>query len=151
VEDAVGGLPEVHGGFAPVAAVAEDAPPPDHASGFTPAVLGQARAERFTGRRIDLDLKDADIHNVLRLLADVGRVNIITADNVRGTVTIRMRNVPWDQALDVVLQSKKLGMVPRATSSGCAPGRPAEGARTGARAAQAADRPSSRWRPGSSR
>ncbi len=111
VEDAVGGLPEVHGGFAPVAAVAEDAPPPDHASGFTPAVLGQARAERFTGRRIDLDLKDADIHNVLRLLADVGRVNIITADNVRGTVTIRMRNVPWDQALDVVLQSKKLGMV----------------------------------------
>jgi len=111
VEDAVAGLPEVHGGFAPVAAVAEEAPAPDHASGFTPAVLGQARAERFTGRRIDLDLKDADIHNVLRLLADVGRVNIITADNVRGTVTIRMRNVPWDQALDVVLQSKKLGMV----------------------------------------
>ncbi len=110
VEDVVAGLPEVHGGFAPPPAVAEAAPP-DHASGFTPAVLGQARPERFTGRRIDLDLKDADIHNVLRLLADVGRVNIITADNVRGSVTIRMRNVPWDQALDVVLQSKKLGMV----------------------------------------
>ena len=66
---------------------------------------------RYTGRRIDLDLKDADIHNVLRLLADVGHVNIVTADDVTGTVTIRMRNVPWDQALDVVLQAKGLGMV----------------------------------------
>jgi type IV pilus assembly protein PilQ len=70
-----------------------------------------AQQRGFTGRRIDLDLKDADVHNVLRLLADVGQVNIVTADNVSGTVTIRMRNVPWDQALDVVLQSKGLGMV----------------------------------------
>jgi len=66
---------------------------------------------RYSGRRIDLDLKDADIHNILRLLADVGKVNIITADDVVGSVTIRMRNVPWDQALDVVLQAKGLGMV----------------------------------------
>jgi type IV pilus assembly protein PilQ len=65
----------------------------------------------YTGRRMDVDLNNADIHNVLRLLADVGQVNIVTADNVSGTVTIKMRNVPWDQALDVVLQSKGLGMV----------------------------------------
>lgn len=77
---------------------------------FTPAMAAQAEG-RFTGRRIDLDLKDADIHNVLRLLADVGRLNIITADNVSGRVTIRMKNVPWDQALEVVLQTKNLGMV----------------------------------------
>ncbi|MBX3225684.1 MAG: type IV pilus secretin PilQ [Labilithrix sp.] len=79
------------------------------AAGFTATLNGQARG--FTGRRIDLDLKDADIHNILRLLADVGRVNIVTADDVSGNVTIRMRNVPWDQALDVVLQAKGLGMV----------------------------------------
>jgi type IV pilus assembly protein PilQ len=66
---------------------------------------------RYTGRRIDLDLKDADIHNILRLLADVGHVNVVTADDVTGNVTIRMRNVPWDEALDVVLQAKGLGMV----------------------------------------
>ena len=65
----------------------------------------------YGGRRIDLDLKDADIHNVLRLLADVGQVNIVASDDVAGTVTIRMRNVPWDEALDVILQSKGLGMV----------------------------------------
>lgn len=79
-------------------------------AGFAAHVNAQA-AGRFTGRRIDLDLKDADIHNILRLLADVGRVNIITADDVSGNVTIKMRNVPWDQALDVVLQAKGLGMV----------------------------------------
>jgi type IV pilus assembly protein PilQ len=88
------------------------------AAGFTPAIAGQAEAAaaaggKYEGRRIDLDLKDADIHNVLRLLADVGRVNIVTADDVQGNVTIRMRNIPWDQALDVVLQSKNLGMVQR--------------------------------------
>lgn len=78
------------------------------------STLGQQRdqeARAYRGRRIDLDLKDADVHNVLRLLADVGRVNIVTADNVSGSVTIRMRNVPWDRALDVVLQAKSLGMV----------------------------------------
>jgi type IV pilus assembly protein PilQ len=79
-------------------------------AGFVGTVNAQA-AGKYTGRRIDLDLKDADIHNILRLLADVGHVNIVTADDVAGTVTIRMRNVPWDQALDVVLQAKGLGMV----------------------------------------
>jgi type IV pilus assembly protein PilQ len=79
-------------------------------AGFASSVNAQA-AGRYTGRRIDLDLKDADIHNILRLLADVGRVNIVTADDVSGNITIRMRNVPWDQALDVVLQAKGLGMV----------------------------------------
>ncbi|MEO8215398.1 MAG: type IV pilus secretin PilQ, partial [Myxococcales bacterium] len=66
---------------------------------------------RYTGRRIDLDFKGADIHNILRLLSDVGQVNIVTSDDVKGEVTIKMRNVPWDQALDVILRSKLLGQV----------------------------------------
>ncbi|HTV17783.1 MAG TPA: type IV pilus secretin PilQ [Polyangiaceae bacterium] len=82
----------------------------EEAAGFAGNLLGQAN-NGYTGRRIDLDLNNADVHNVLRLLADVGQVNIVTADNVSGSVTIKMRNVPWDQALDVVLQSKGLGMV----------------------------------------
>ncbi len=80
-------------------------------AGFTSGVNGQQAGRAYSGRRIDLDLKDADIHNILRLLADVGKVNIVTADDVSGNITIRMRNVPWDQALDVVLQAKGLGMV----------------------------------------
>ncbi len=70
-----------------------------------------APSKHFTGAHIDLDFKDADIHNILRLLADVGQVNIVTADDVKGSITIRMRDVPWDQALDVVLRAKGLGMV----------------------------------------
>jgi type IV pilus assembly protein PilQ len=109
VEAAVEGVAEVYDGYGSRGGLVEKTSAPAEASGFTPGTLAQQR--NFTGRRIDLDLKDADIHNVLRLLADVGQVNVITADNVSGTVTIRMRNVPWDQALDVVLQSKGLGMV----------------------------------------
>jgi type IV pilus assembly protein PilQ len=112
-------VPEVHAGY-DAKETLEQVSGPEEAKAFagTGSVLGQPR---FTGRRIDLDLKDADIHNVLRLLADVGRVNIITADNVSGSVTIRMRNVPWDQALDVVLQSKELGMVRRGNMIRVAP------------------------------
>jgi type IV pilus assembly protein PilQ len=93
---------------------------PAEAAAFAPNLLGQTK-RAFTGRRIDLDLKDADVHNVLRLLADVGQVNIVTADSVAGTITIRMRNVPWDQALDVVLQAKGLGVVQHANMLRVAP------------------------------
>ena len=76
---------------------------------------------RFRGRRIDLDFNNADIHNILRLLAEVGGVNIVTSDDVSGAVTIRMTNVPWDQALQVILQAKGLGMVRRANLIRVAP------------------------------
>ncbi len=85
-------------------------------AGFTrgmPAMqvgFGEKQA-KYVGRRIDLDFKDADIHNILRLISEVGEVNVVTADNVQGRVTIRMLNVPWDQALEVILQAKGLGMV----------------------------------------
>jgi type IV pilus assembly protein PilQ len=79
-----------------------------------PMQVGLNKADkRYSGRRIDLDFKDADIHNILRLLSEVGNVNVITADDVGGSVTIKMRGVPWDQALDVILTSKSLGMVRR--------------------------------------
>lgn len=63
---------------------------------------------RYKGRRISLDLKDAEIQNVLRLLADVSKLNIVAADDVQGKITIKLRNVPWDQALDIILRSKQL-------------------------------------------
>lgn len=59
-----------------------------------------------SGRRIDLDVKEADVADVCRLLADVGKVNIVVADDVQAKVTVRMRQVPWDQALDVILRTK---------------------------------------------
>jgi len=119
VEHAITGVQDVVSGYAPEAI--ETRVDGSQAGAFGPNVLGQAQRAGFAGRRIDLDLKDADIHNVLRLLADVGQVNIVTADNVQGSVSIRMRNVPWDQALDIVLQSKGLGMVRQANMIRVAP------------------------------
>jgi type IV pilus assembly protein PilQ len=79
-------------------------------AGFLSSVHAQ-EGRAYSGRRVDLDFQNADIHSILRLLADVGHVNIVTADDVSGSVTIRMNNVPWDQGLDVVLSAKGLGMV----------------------------------------
>jgi type IV pilus assembly protein PilQ len=112
-----GSAPASGGETASSAAQTEKAAPaPGRASGGHNAPGGGGKyatlgKKRYTGRRIDLDFKGADIHNILRLLADVGQVNVVIADDVRGEVTIKMRDVPWDQALDVVLRSKGLGSV----------------------------------------
>ena len=63
---------------------------------------------RYKGAKISLDFKEADIHNIFRLIADVSNLNIITTDDVKGKVTIRLLDVPWDQALDIILTSKNL-------------------------------------------
>jgi type IV pilus assembly protein PilQ len=77
--------------------------PPPYAS------LYSVQKKRYTGRRISLDFKDADIQNVLRIIAEVSKLNIVTSDEVKGKITIRLVNVPWDQALDIVLETKALG------------------------------------------
>ncbi|RLB05873.1 MAG: hypothetical protein DRG50_06495, partial [Deltaproteobacteria bacterium] len=64
----------------------------------------------YTGKRITLDFKDADIDNILRLFAEVSNLNIIATEDVKGKVTIRLVDVPWDQALDIILQANNLGM-----------------------------------------
>ncbi|MDD5450493.1 MAG: type IV pilus secretin PilQ [Desulfovibrionales bacterium] len=65
----------------------------------------------YTGQKISLDFQNADIHNVLRLLAEVSKLNIVASDDVTGKVTLKLDKVPWDQVLDVVLAARGLGMV----------------------------------------
>jgi type IV pilus assembly protein PilQ len=64
---------------------------------------------KYRGQRISMDFKDADLTNVFRIIAEVSNLNIITSDDVKGKVSLRLVNVPWDQALDIVLRSKALG------------------------------------------
>jgi type IV pilus assembly protein PilQ len=66
-------------------------------------------ASQYTGRKVDFNVKDIDIRNLLGAIAEISKKNIIVADDVRGSVTIKLRNVPWDQALDIILKSKGLG------------------------------------------
>jgi type IV pilus assembly protein PilQ len=56
------------------------------------------RGAKFHGAAIDLDVKDADIHDVFRLLANVGDVNIVIPDDVQGKVTVKLKHVAWDLA-----------------------------------------------------
>ncbi len=65
----------------------------------------------YTGQKISLDFKDADIQNVLRILADVSGLNIITTEDVAGKLTMRLVDVPWDQALESIMRAKGLDMV----------------------------------------
>ena len=76
----------------------------------TQQTVAQVRKRRrvYRGRRIDLNFKDADIHNLLRILATVGGVNIVVPQSVSGTVTVRLKSVPWDQAMEVILSSQEL-------------------------------------------
>jgi type IV pilus assembly protein PilQ len=71
-------------------------------------VFGGPPQKVYTGRKLSLDFKDADIKNILRLIAEVSNLNIIVADEVTGKITMRLVDVPWDQALDIILQSKHL-------------------------------------------
>lgn len=69
--------------------------------------------QKYTGKLISIDLQDADVENVLRLLASVENYNLIIDDGVTGKISLRLYNIPWDQALDLVLLQKNLGVVIR--------------------------------------
>jgi hypothetical protein len=79
--------------------MAEQAPP-------APTVVGGSRElecqeRRFTGEPLSMELKDADIKDVLRTFAKITGLNIVVDPDVTGSVTVQLENVPWDQALDI--------------------------------------------------
>lgn len=64
----------------------------------------------YTGERLSLNFQSIEVRAVLQLIADFTGLNMVTSDAVGGTVTLRLKNVPWDQALDIILKSRGLGM-----------------------------------------
>jgi len=111
----------------PVDVKADGAPPdtfaaptiPSAASAAAPSALARKpiRVETLTGTKIytgapiKIDAKNLDILDALRAIAEVSGLNIITADDVKGKITLKLDNVAWDQALDLILETKGLGMV----------------------------------------
>ncbi|WNG60457.1 type IV pilus secretin PilQ [Archangium gephyra] len=75
----------------------------------TYASEGAPQQARYRGKKVSFEFKDIDIQNLLRVIAEISKKNIVVADDVSGKVTIRLRNVPWDQALDLILRTKSLG------------------------------------------
>jgi len=64
--------------------------------------------KEYTGARVTFNFQDIPVRSVLQLIADVSELNIVVADNVGGNLTLRLTNVPWDQALDIVLDARNL-------------------------------------------
>jgi type IV pilus assembly protein PilQ len=64
----------------------------------------------YTGRKVTLEFSDADIRKIFQLIAEVSNLNFLIADDVSGTISLKLVNVPWDQALEVILESKGLEM-----------------------------------------
>lgn len=65
---------------------------------------------KYTGSTLSLDFQEAPVRQILQLIADVSGNNIVISDDVEGTITLKLKKVPWDQALDIVLQMNNLGM-----------------------------------------
>lgn len=78
-----------------------------------PVTLAEQEARReelfqYQGERIDLDFQNVEVRSVLQILAEVAEMNLVVSDNVEGNITLRLKNVPWDQALDLILSTNKL-------------------------------------------
>ena len=74
----------------------------------TPEVLGE---NGFSGKKISLDFQDADIIPIFRLLGDISGYNMVVSPDVKGKITLKLINVPWDQALDVILRTFSLSKI----------------------------------------
>ncbi|PWQ98528.1 type IV pilus secretin PilQ [Leucothrix arctica] len=68
------------------------------------------KVKKYTGKALSLNFQDIEVRSVLQLLADFTDKNIVVSDSVKGNITLRLKSVPWDQALDIVLESKALAM-----------------------------------------
>ena len=74
-----------------------------------PTKLGGGRSD-YKGEKLSLNFQNVDVRSVLQVIADFTDFNIITSDSVQGNLTLRLKDVPWDQALDIILQAKGLDM-----------------------------------------
>jgi type IV pilus assembly protein PilQ len=96
-----------------VAVVIAAAVVPAAAADPAPAPVGRdacARGTRWRGHKIDFDVRDATVPDVVRLLAEIGRINVVVADDVAGKITLRLRGVPWDQVLCTVAATRRLSV-----------------------------------------
>ncbi|MES2402487.1 MAG: type IV pilus secretin PilQ [Pseudomonadota bacterium] len=73
-----------------------------------PAKLTQGQG--YNGEKLSLNFQNIEIRSLLQVIADFTNFNVVTSDSVTGNVTLRLKDVPWDQALDIILQARGLGM-----------------------------------------
>ena len=88
------------------------AQPPAKPQSFAAIDIQKSKSDsksKYTGELITVDFKDIDIRDFFRFIADLSGMNLIIDPSVKGSLTIRLNDVPWDQALDIVCRTHKLG------------------------------------------
>ncbi|MGE0614312.1 MAG: secretin N-terminal domain-containing protein [Bacteriovoracia bacterium] len=106
-DDSAGGAANVTGSTGGGTGALGRTPPPEN-----PELVqfeSNLKAQTFSGTPITLKVRDADVRDVLRLIGDTSGFNMVISSEVQGKITLSLEEVPWDQALDVVLQTMKLG------------------------------------------
>jgi type IV pilus assembly protein PilQ len=88
----------------------EEVARPEPNQTYQPRAIAESPSQ-FTGEPLSLDLKDADIKDVFRTISQLTQLNIVVDPEVKGTVTVQLEDVPWDQALDLILKQNGLGYV----------------------------------------
>jgi len=77
---------------------------------LTAAQKATVKKAQYTGEKLSLNFQDIEVRAVLQLLADFTSLNVVVSDSVQGNITLRLKNTPWDQALDIILKTKGLAM-----------------------------------------
>lgn len=103
-------LPLPEPGAEPAQPPAPSGQPPAPAPAFQARTIG-AEEKVYTGELISLDFKDGDIQDIFRLFAEISGLNVVLQPGVSGRVTLKLNEVPWDQALELVLKTNKLGYI----------------------------------------
>ena len=81
---------------------------PDLFPAYDPTVKSSGASSGYKGRKVTLEFADAEVRKIFQLLAEVSNKNFVLGDDVTGTISIKLVNVPWDQALDIILDTKNL-------------------------------------------
>jgi type IV pilus assembly protein PilQ len=95
----------------PPAPAAPQAQAPSQTTADLPGMPRQTGQRQYSGNPISLDFQQADLRAVLRVFSEISGLNIVIDPAVRGTVDVALRDVPWDQALDIILRANKLGYI----------------------------------------
>jgi type IV pilus assembly protein PilQ len=97
----------------PLAPTAQQIAPttPSQIAPTTPSPLAPTTPSRYTGHTVSLDFQGADLRAVLRTFAEISGLNVVIDPTIQGTVDVALRDVPWDQALDIILRANRLGYV----------------------------------------
>src|SRR5205814_7451764 len=96
--------------FAPPPQAPAQTPPATPPAGTPTTQIGPT-GPRYTGHPVSLDFQGADLRAVLRTFAEISGLNVVIDPTIQGTVDVSLRDVPWDQALDIILRANKLGYV----------------------------------------